>query len=86
MLNKDTDFPQYRKLSNNKVFYRILDERHFDEIQIIGSNAQLYHFEAKQYPEILRIQDKINYSVEGFMPSNELEFNELLQKYKLDNN
>jgi len=83
MLNKDTDFPQYRKLSNNKVFYRIVDERHFDEIQIIGSRAQLFHFEAKQYPEILRIQDKINYSLEGFEPSSESEFNMLLEKFSL---
>ncbi len=83
MLYKDTDFPQYRKLSNNKVFYRILDERHFDEIQIIGSRAQLYHFKAEQYPEILRIQDKLNYTVSGFEPSNEIEFNSLLEQFQL---
>lgn len=84
MFNKDTDFPQYRKLSNDKVFYRILDERHFDEIQIIGSRAQLFHFKAEQYPEILRIQDKLNYSVSGFEPSSELEFNSILMQFKLD--
>ena len=44
MLDKGTDFPQYRKLSNDKVFYRIVDERHFDEIQIIGYLFIVYLF------------------------------------------
>ena len=57
MSNKGTDFPQYRKLSNNKVYYKILNQREFDEIQIIGSKAQLFTTQAKQYPEILKIQD-----------------------------
>jgi hypothetical protein len=74
MLDKDTDFPQYRKLSNNKVFYRILDDRHFDEIQIIGTKAQLRNVVAEQYPEILRIQDMLSYGIPGFVASNEEEF------------
>jgi hypothetical protein len=74
MLDKDTDFPQYRKLSNDKVFYRILDDRHFDEIQIIGTKAQLRNVVAEQYPEILRIQDMLSYGIPGFVASNEEEF------------
>ena len=81
MFNKDTDFPQYRKLSNDKVFYRILDDRHFDEIQIIGARAQLFHFKAEQYPEILRIQDMLNFVLEGFVQSNEVEFTSLSSKF-----
>ncbi|MEJ6582697.1 MAG: hypothetical protein QNL61_07050 [Crocinitomicaceae bacterium] len=74
MLDKGTDFPQYRKLSNDKVFYRILDYRHFDEIQIIGTKAQLRNVVAEQYPEILRIQDMLSYGIPGFVASNEEEF------------
>jgi hypothetical protein len=74
MLDKDTDFPQYRKLSNDKVFYRILDDRRFDEIQIIGTKAQLRNVVAEQYPEILRIQDMLSYGIPGFVASNEEEF------------
>ncbi len=81
MLNKDTDFPQYRKLSNDKVFYRILDDRIFDEIQVIGSKAQLRHIVAKQYPEILRVQDMLTFEIEGVILSNEEEFNGLITKY-----
>lgn len=81
MFDKGTDFPQYRKLSNDKVFYRILDDDHFDEVQIIGTKAQMRHISATQYPEKLRIQDMIHYSIDGFVPSNEQEFNSLSEKY-----
>jgi len=74
MLDKGTDFPQYRKLSNDKVFYRIVDNRHFEEIQIIGTKAQLRNVVAEQYPEILRIQDMLNYGIPGFVESNVEEF------------
>ncbi|MGB0915166.1 MAG: hypothetical protein ACPGVI_03795 [Crocinitomicaceae bacterium] len=78
MLDKDTDFPQFRKLSNDKVFYKIISDREFHEIQVIGTFAQLYKIEAKQYPEILKIQDMLNYSIEGFVSSSREEYERLL--------
>ncbi len=83
MFNKDTDFPQFRKLSNEKVFYKIINDRLFHEIQVIGTSAQLYKVEAKQYPEILKIQDMLNYSIEGFVASNHEEFEQLLDANSL---
>ena len=83
MLDKDTDFPQFRKLSNDKVFYKIVNNREFDEIQVVGTLAQLFKIEAKQYPEILKIQDMLNYTIEGFVPSTQKEFNALLDTYTL---
>ncbi|MFT6246565.1 MAG: hypothetical protein ACJA0U_003637 [Salibacteraceae bacterium] len=83
MSDKVTDFPQYRKISNDKVFFRINNNRQFDEIQIIGSKARFHTVDAVQYPEILRIQDLLLYEVEGFIPSNEKEFNDLLNHYSL---
>lgn len=81
MLDKGTDFPQYRKLSNDKVYYRIIDDRNFDEIQIIGIKAQLRHVFAEQYPEILRIQDMLSFGIEGFVESDEAEFSSLKDKF-----
>lgn len=83
MSDKGTDFPQYRKLSNDKVFYRIVNEREFHEIQIIGNSAQLHKIIAKQYPEILKIQDLISLSEAGFIESNELEFENLIRFFSL---
>lgn len=66
-------FPTYRKLSNNKSFYRIDDDRNFFEIQIVGNNCFLTHTEAKQYPEIIRITDMLSLS-EPFIESTVEEF------------
>jgi hypothetical protein len=57
--DKNTDFPQYRKLPNNKAFYRINSDRDFDEVQVLGSKVLRYLHEAKQYPEILRIMSML---------------------------
>ncbi len=59
MNDKNTDFPQYRKLSNDKTFYKILSDRLFEEVQLMGSKVLRYSVEAKQYPEILKIQDML---------------------------
>lgn len=59
MSDKNTDFPQYRKLPNDKAFYRINSSRDFDEVQVLGSKVLRYNHEAKQYPEILRIMSMI---------------------------
>lgn len=57
---KVTAFPQYRMLSNGKSFYMISDERHFEEIQILGSKLIRHKVVAEQYPEMLRIQDMLS--------------------------
>jgi hypothetical protein len=59
MIDKSTEFPQYRKLSNNRCFYEIIDERTFREIQCIGNKVVLYEIKATQYPEILRIREML---------------------------
>ena len=33
-MNKDTVFPQYRKLNNGKAYYKIVSENEFEELQI----------------------------------------------------
>lgn len=67
------NFPQYRKLMNDKSFYRIESERSFYEIQLIGSKCFLHQTEAKQYPEIIRIKDMLSLS-EPFVECTAEEF------------
>jgi hypothetical protein len=69
-------FPQYRKLANDKSFYRIEDERHFTEKQLIGKQVFTLVVEAKQYPEIIRIQDMLQ-CTEGFVLSDREAFDGL---------
>lgn len=72
------EFPQYRKLSNNKSFYRIDSKDRFVEVQVIGQRRFAHDIEAKKYPELLRIQDMINFEIPDLLESNESEFNEQL--------
>ena len=67
-------YPQYRKLSNDKSFYKILSEKEFEEIQIVGSSAITTNTKATKYPEILRIKDMLD-GVAPFEISTEAEYN-----------
>lgn len=68
-------FPVYRKLANNKSFYRIDDERSFFEVQVIGNKCFLTQTLAKQYPEIIRITDMLMLN-EPFIESTIEEFHQ----------
>ncbi len=83
MSNKVIDFPQFRKLSNDKVFYRINSEKHFDEIQLIGTSAKMYTIIAHQYPELVRIMDMLDVNSKTYLSSNKNEFESLLNNYSL---
>ena len=76
-MNKDNLFPQFRKLSNEKAFYKIIDELNFEEIQLVGSKKLFYQTYAEQYPEILRIQDMLNCLDKLFIIITEVEWNEV---------
>lgn len=52
-------FPQYRKLEGFARFYKILDERSFEEVSIVHETVHKTLIEAKQYPEIIRIMDML---------------------------
>ena len=60
---KDINFPVYRKYKNNKSYFKIIQPKLFEEIQIIGSKKIIKEVEAKQFLEMLFISDLIsNYS------------------------
>lgn len=60
MMNyKVTDFPQYRMLSNGKVFYKILSMNEFIEVQFLGEKKMEFRMKAEQYPEKLKIMDML---------------------------
>jgi hypothetical protein len=70
---KNTDFPQYRKLSNGKTFYKIIDGKTFEEVQLMGTKRMVYTTIANQYPEMLRIKDMLELQ-EPYEMSNENEY------------
>lgn len=82
MSYKVIDFPQYRKLSNEKVFYKISSAQNFEEIQLVGKRANKYSFVANKYPELLRVMDMLECS-DGYLTSDFEEFNGLIEQYAL---
>lgn len=72
------DFPQYRKLSNDRSFYRINSNDNFEELQIIGDSVILHRIRAEKYPEKLRIMEMLN-CIDGYQKSTSDEW-EILEK------
>lgn len=66
-------FPIYRKLSNEKSYYKIVSADSFIELQKIGTKIRKHTIIAQQFPEKLRIQDMISLA-DGYLLSNENEF------------
>ena len=66
-------FPQYRKLSNDKSFYKIISDNTFEEIQLVGTSTITTTIKATKYPEIIRIQDMLACKP-PFESSTEVEF------------
>ena len=71
MIDKNTHFPQYRKLSNGKTFYKITDERTFEEIVMMGVKRIHFKTLAEKYPEMLRIKDMLELEVPFLMATEE---------------
>jgi hypothetical protein len=71
-------FPIYRKLSNDKSYYKIVSAESFIELQRIGSKTKKHTLIAKQYPEKLLIQEMISLS-NGYLESKEEEFDRIEQ-------
>ena len=76
------EFPQYRKLTNNRSYYRIEDETHFMEIQLIGSRLISFNIHASQYPEIIKIKDMLTCQ-EPYLMSDSVEFDHYSDKLNM---
>ena len=58
-MNDTMTFPQYRKYSNDKSFFKILSPDTFEELQIIGENYSLLQFKATILPDRNLIADML---------------------------
>jgi hypothetical protein len=52
-------FPQYRKYSNNKSYFKITSDSEFMEVQYVGSKKLIHEIKAIAYPEKLMIRDML---------------------------
>ncbi|MEI6020279.1 MAG: hypothetical protein WCR21_04060 [Bacteroidota bacterium] len=80
MKSEDINFPLYRKYKNNKSYFKILDERNFEELQIIGTKVVLHKIRAISFPEINFIHDLIFNYLEMADDIDAKDFEEVKQK------
>lgn len=59
MASQDINFPVYRKYKNGKSYFKIINSKLFEEIQIIGSKRIIKQIEATQFPEMSFVHDLI---------------------------
>lgn len=55
-------YPQYRKLNGFDRYYKITNDACFIEVALISGKATSQTIVAEQFPEMLRIQDMLNYN------------------------
>lgn len=53
------EFPLYRKFATETSYYKLLDDKSFIEIKILGSKYSVTEFEAKIFPDFNLIKDLI---------------------------
>lgn len=71
------DFPQYRKRFDNKSYYKIVNERTFEEVQLIGEKVFIHSIKAEKYFEIIRIQDMLTSEGEMYIPCSAFEYDQI---------
>ena len=50
-MKESVHYPQYRKFSTNKAYFKILSDTQWEEIQLIGKKCMLYFFTVKILPD-----------------------------------
>lgn len=73
------DFPQYRKRFDNKSYYKIINERTFEEVQLIGDKVFIHNIKAEKYFEIIRVQEMIEAEGEMYNLCSAIEYEEVKQ-------
>ena len=53
----EASYPQYRKYPNNKAYFKILSDKEWEEIQVIGSKHIVNQFIVKIMPDRNYLQD-----------------------------
>ncbi len=77
MSTKKITYPQYRKYSNGKSYFKVYSENKFEEIQVIGSKVTLHTFEAKILPDRNYIYDLTYNYKEHWVECKQEEFESL---------
>jgi len=74
----DFQFPQYRRLSNGKSYYKISSFTTMEEIQLLPKKYAINALSAAIWPERLLIQDMLSLQAGVYAIIDELEYQSIL--------
>jgi hypothetical protein len=77
-MKASAEFPQYRKYTNDKHWFRVESDERFTEVYRLGDKYFAREFVAKIYPDRLLIADLLA-AQNGIAHSNEQEFTSKLR-------
>lgn len=77
---KTANYPQYRKYKNNKAYFKIISEKEWEEIQVLGTKHILHSFIVKILPDRNFIYDMTFDYENNWEKIEEDEFEEVLKK------
>lgn len=78
------EFPQYRKLKNNKHFYKIISETEFEEIIIIGKKRLSFFKKAEIFPDMVLVRDMLRLSSVDYQASTKEEYDHVRKGNPVD--
>ncbi len=70
-------FPQYRKYTNNKSYFKIISNTQWEEKQLLGSKVILNSFEAKILPDRNFLNDMLTNYGNHWIVIDEVEYNSI---------
>jgi hypothetical protein len=73
------DFPQYRKYSHDRTYFKILSETSFEELNIMGTNYSINPFTAQTFVDRNLIADMIENRENNWEVIGNEEYNEKME-------
>ena len=76
-MNQEITYPQYRKYSNNKSYFKIISTDEFEEIQVLRTKKRTHLFKAKILPDRNFIYDMTFDYAKSWVKIEEEEYNQV---------
>jgi hypothetical protein len=77
---KTVSYPQYRKYKNNKAYFKIISEKEWEEVQVLGTKHILHSFTVRILPDRNFIYDMTFDYENNWVKIEEEEYEEVLKK------
>ena len=82
ILQKVITYPQYRKYQHERTYFKIISKDEWEEIQVIGNNYTLHHFQVAILADRNYIYDLTFDYEKNWLKIEENEYEEVFKKIK----